>query len=157
MHTERNRTVRGSQPSRKLPLPWNTDRASGFAWSAVLQALCLRRGKSACACQHPDVPFAKHKICPTARLERLHGTCEQGSKKCFHTGCFKSLAWLRDTRNTLAPLFIVRIAGMRPWICYGVELEIASLGFIPEASAHCFVRSHREWGIKEWQVVRGSL
>jgi hypothetical protein len=60
-------------------------------------------------------------------LRRLHGTCEQGPRKCFHTGCFKSLAWLRDTRNTLVPLFIVRIAGIRSWICYALELEIASL------------------------------
>jgi hypothetical protein len=36
---------------------------------------------------------------PTAHLERLHDTGEQGPEKCFHTACFKRLAWLRDTQN----------------------------------------------------------
>ena len=120
---------------RKLHLPWNTDRAGVFAWSAVLQVLYLRRGKSVGGCQDPGVPFTEDKIRPKARLHRLHDTCEQGPKKCFHSRCFKSLAWLTDTRNTIAPLLVVRIAANGFWICHCVQLDIASRGFIPEASA----------------------
>jgi hypothetical protein len=47
--------------------------------------------KSVCGCRDPSVLFSERKKCPKARRDRLHGTCEQGPKRCFHSGCFESL------------------------------------------------------------------
>jgi hypothetical protein len=68
---------------RKLHLLWDTHRASVFVWSAVLQVLYLRRGKSVCGCQDPGVPFTERKKCPNARPDRLHGTASNDPRDVF--------------------------------------------------------------------------
>ena len=123
MHTEWNPTVRRSQPLRKLHLPWNTDRATGFVWSLVLQVLYLRRGKSVCGCQSLGVPFTEDKICPKARLDRLHGTYEQGPKKCFHSSLANrhskyssSALSCPNGRNLFLDLSLRRARHRKPWL-----------------------------------------
>jgi|ERR1700733_9530439 hypothetical protein len=121
MHTWWNRTVRRSQPLRKLHLRWNTHRALIFGWSAVWQVLYLRMRKSVCGGQDPGVPFAERKICPKARLDRLHGTCEQGPKRCFHSVCFE----ITDTRNTELRCLLSELPEFASR-CHCVELDAAS-------------------------------
>jgi hypothetical protein len=127
MHTEWNRTVRSH--------------CGSFIFRRILTALAFSHGLLSCKSSVSGAgnPDAAAKIRASLSLKIKY------ARKPVPIACIalasKNLrnvfivAWLTDTRNPELALFFVRMAGIRFRTCHCVELDIASRGFIREASA----------------------